>query len=81
MREGGGVLNPAERITPMQGLRAVTVDAAWQCHLDHVCGSLEVGKAADMVILEKDPTKVAPDTIQSIKVHSTWLEGAQRFSA
>jgi len=81
MREGGGVLNPAERIMPMQGLRAVTVDAAWQCHLDHLCGSLEVGKAADMVILEKDPTRVAPDMIQSIKVHSTWLDGERRFSA
>lgn len=81
MNEGGGTLNPAERITPLQALRAVTLDAAWQCHLDDVCGSLERGKSADMVVLEKDPTLVDPATIRSIRVHSTWLEGQQRFSA
>jgi predicted amidohydrolase YtcJ len=80
MREGGGVLNPGERISPMQGLRAVTIDAAWQCHLDHLCGSLEPGKAADLVVLEKDPTAVAPDAIQSIKIHSTWLDGQRRYA-
>ncbi len=81
MREGGGVLNPAERITAMQGLRAVTIDAAWQCNLDHLCGSLEPGKAADLVVLEKDPVTVSPDAIQSIRIHSTWLDGRRRFAA
>ena len=81
MREGGGTLNPEERINPQEALRAVTLDAAWQCHLDHVCGSLERGKAADLVVLEKDPTRVPADEIQSIRVHSTWLEGTRRFSA
>jgi hypothetical protein len=80
MREGGGVLSPGERITPMQGLRAVTIDAVWQCHLDHLCGSLEPGKAADLVVLEKDPTAVSPDAIQSIKIHSTWLDGQRRYA-
>ena len=81
MNEGGGVLNPAERISPMQAIRAVTVDAAWQCHLDHVCGSLVLGKAADLVVLERDPVTVAPTDIQSIKIHSTWLDGERRFAA
>ncbi len=78
MREGGGVLNPAECITPIQALRAVTIDAAWQCHLDATCGSLEPGKAADLVVLERDPTRVPHDEIQSIEVHSTWLNGIMR---
>ncbi|MEI6441048.1 MAG: amidohydrolase [Alphaproteobacteria bacterium] len=81
MIDGGEVLNPAERITPMQAIRAMTIDAAWQCHLDHVCGSLEKGKAADFVVLEKDPNLVPPDEIQKIAIHSTWLDGARRFSA
>jgi hypothetical protein len=59
----------------------VTIDAAGQCHLDHVCGSLAIGKAADLVVLEKDPTTVASTEIQSIKIHSTWLGGEKRFSA
>ncbi len=81
MNEGGGILNPAERISPLQAIRAMTLDAAWQCHLDAVCGSLEVGKAADLVVLEKDPATVQASDIQAIKIHSTWLDGEKRFSA
>jgi predicted amidohydrolase YtcJ len=81
MREGGGVLNANECITPLQAIRAMTIDAAWQCHLDHLCGSLEVGKVADFVVLERDPTQVAPKEISKIAIHSTWLDGERRFSA
>jgi predicted amidohydrolase YtcJ len=79
MNEGGGILNPDECISPTEALRAVTIDAAWQCHLDDTCGSLEVGKAADLVVLERDPTTASPDTLRSIRVHSTWLAGEARF--
>lgn len=81
MREGGGVLNAQECITPLQAIRAMTLDAAWQCHLDHLCGSLEVGKVADLVVLERDPARVPPDEISKIAIHSTWLDGERRFSA
>jgi predicted amidohydrolase YtcJ len=77
MNEGGGILNPAECISPLEAIRAVTIDAAWQCHLDDTCGSLEVGKSADLVVLERDPTTVSPDTLRSIRVHSTWLGGQE----
>lgn len=80
MRESGDILNPKECITVMDGIRAMTIDAAWQCHLDHLCGSLEVGKVADFVVLEKDPIQVRSDEIQGIRVHSTWLDGEKRFS-
>ena len=79
MNEGGGILNADECISPLQALRAVTIDAAWQCHLDDTCGSLEVGKAADLVVLERDPLTVPPDSLRSIRVHSTWLAGEGRF--
>jgi len=79
MNEGGGILNPDECISPIQALRAVTIDAAWQCHLDDTCGSLEVGKAADLVVLERNPTTASPDSLRSIRVHSTWLAGEGRF--
>lgn len=39
----------------------------------------EIGKAADLVVLERDPTTVLPDTLRSIRVHSTWLAGEGRF--
>nr|WP_244641899.1 amidohydrolase [Chelatococcus reniformis] len=78
MRDGGEVLNPAERVSPEAGLRMVTADAAWQCHRDFT-GVLAAGKAADLVILDKDPTKVDPSTIKDIPVRETWLDGERRF--
>lgn len=81
MREGGGVLNPAERISVDEALRAVTIDAAWQCRTDHIVGSIEPGKYADLVLLDHDPYSVDPGEISAIKVSETWFEGRRRFSA
>ena len=49
--------------------------------MDDICGSLEFGKYADLTVLEKDPTKVDPMNIESIKVSETWLDGEQRVGA
>ncbi len=46
------VLNPNERITVEQGIRAMTSDAAWQCHMDDIVGTLEIGKYGDLVVLD-----------------------------
>ncbi len=81
MAENGEVLNGDERLTVEQALRAVTIDAAWQCRSDELTGSLEVGKAADLVLLEDDPTRVDPTTISRIAVSQTWLDGRPRFKA
>ena len=59
----------------------MTSEAAWQLFSDHEIGSLEVGKLADLVILEKDPRKVAPDEIKNIKVMETWMDGSQVYRA
>ena len=42
-------------------------------------GSLEAGKYADLVILEKDPRKVEPTEISEIKVLETWLNGERVY--
>ncbi len=81
MKDGGEVLTPEECITPQQAIRAVTLEAAWQCRQDQVLGSLSVGKYADLVVLEDDPMTVDPGKISSIKVSETWLEGAPRKAA
>jgi predicted amidohydrolase YtcJ len=81
MREGGGVLNPAERISVDDALRAVTIDAAWQCRTDHIVGSIQPGKYADLVLLDRDPYSVDPSEIGAIRISETWFEGRRRFSA
>jgi len=66
---------PGERIGVERALRAITVDAAYVLGIDRELGSLEVGKLADLAILDDDPTAVAPSAIRKIKVVGTVLGG------
>jgi hypothetical protein len=81
MRDGGEVLGPDQRIPVEQALRAMTIDAAYQARIDHAVGTLEVGKYADLVVLEEDPMKVDPTRLSQIKVRETWVEGEKKFSS
>jgi len=78
-KEPGHVLAPKEKVSVEAAIRAVTINAAWQCHSEHEIGSLEKGKLADFVILESDPRKVEPTRISNIKVSETWMNGKQVF--
>ncbi len=80
MAEGGDVLNADERIPVDAALRAITIDAAWQCRSDDETGSIEVGKFADLVLLEDDPTAVDPTAISAIAVSQTRLAGEIRHT-
>ena len=80
-KEPGNVLAPQERVSVEAAIRAVTINAAWQCFSEHEIGSLEKGKLADFVILESDPRKVKPTEISGIKVSETWMNGKQVFKS
>jgi predicted amidohydrolase YtcJ len=69
------VLGENERISVDRAFHAVTIDAAYQLHMDHLIGSLEVGKYADMTVLDDDPYTVAPESIKDINVWGTILGG------
>lgn len=71
----GGVLGPDQRITPMEALKSQTIWAAEQYEEQASRGTLEVGKLADLVILDKNPLKVDPMAIKDIKVVETIKEG------
>jgi predicted amidohydrolase YtcJ len=75
----GIVIGSGEKITPYQALLAVTNYAAYQIKEEKSKGSLEVGKLADMVILDKNPLKVLPTTIKDIVVLETIKEGVSIF--
>ena len=68
-------LGPDQAVTVDDAIRAVTIDAAYQLFADDLVGSLEVGKQADLVILEKNPRQTAPADIRNIKVKGTWIDG------
>jgi hypothetical protein len=80
-KEPDYVLAPEETISVESAIRALTSEAAWQLFSDHEIGSLEVGKLADLVILDNDPRKVDPDAIKDIKVLETWMDGKQVYRA
>ena len=75
------VLAANERASIQVAIRALTSEAAWQVGSEHEVGSLEAGKLADMIILDKDPRKVEPETIKNIKVLETWMDGKQVYKA
>ncbi len=75
MSGSGQLIGPDERITPYQALRAVTATAAYQLKEEKTKGTLESGKLADLVILEKNPLAVEPTSIKDIAVVETIKEG------
>ena len=72
------VLGSKERISVDDAIRAVTIDAAYQMMSDHEVGSLEAGKLADFVVLEKNPRTTDPVQIADIKVLETWVGGKRQ---
>ena len=80
-KEPDYVLAPEERVPVETAIRAVTSYAAWQCHSEREIGSLEAGKLADFVVLDRDPRKVAPTSIHEIPVRETWMNGARVYPA
>ena len=66
---------PEQRIGVEEALRAYTVDAAFASFDEKLKGSLERGKLADIVILDRDLTQIAPETIRDAKVLFTIVGG------
>ena len=75
LTSSGKVLGPDQRIGVMEALRGVTINGAYMQRLEDKIGSLEKGKLADMVILDKDPTKVDPVKLKDIMVEETIVGG------
>ena len=71
----GAEIGPDQRVTPLEGLKAMTIWAAEQYGEQDAKGSLEAGKLADLVILDKNPLKVDKMAIKDIRVVETIKEG------
>ena len=56
----GVLLGPDQRVTPMETLKAITINAAYEYREENSKGSLEPGKLADLVILDKNPLESTP---------------------
>ena len=78
---GGVVIGPDQRVTPLEALQAITINAAYQYAEEGSKGSLEPGKLADLVILDRNPLAVDPMTIKDIQVVETIKEGRTIYKA
>ena len=76
----GDILGPQHRVDVMTTLKAMTLWSAWQHFEENTKGSIETGKLADLIILDKDPTAIDPETIDQIKIVETIKEGTTVFA-
>jgi predicted amidohydrolase YtcJ len=77
----GEIIGPDERVSAYEALKAITVNVAYWYREEDRKGTLEAGKLADLVILDKDPLKVEPMAIKDIKVVETIKEGKSIYNA
>jgi len=75
----GEEIGPDQRVSAYEGLKCMTEWAAEQYDEQEQKGTLEAGKVADLVILDRDPLKVAPLEIREIKVVETIKAGQTIF--
>ena len=73
------MLGAEQTITVKEALKAVTVNGAYQIFEEDRKGSIAAGKAADLVILEKNPLTVPKDELREIRVLETIKSGDTIF--
>ena len=75
----GQIIGPDERISPYEALKALTEWAAYQHFEENTKGTIETGKVADFVILDKNPLKIDPSELQNLVVMETIKEGVKVY--
>jgi predicted amidohydrolase YtcJ len=81
--EPGAPVQPreSERLSVEALVRGFTIDAAYQLHLENEIGSIEAGKKADLVVLEKDIFAIDPYDLHDTRVLMTLLGGRVVYEA
>lgn len=74
-----GRMHPEEALTREQAIRFYTGNNAYLLFLEKETGSLEPGKRADFIVLDRDILTCSVDDIRNIQVKQTWLDGQVVF--
>ena len=75
------VVNPAECISLQQAVKAGTINVAYELDLDKITGSIEVGKSAELVLIDRDIEATPADKLAEIKVVETVFKGKTVYKA
>ena len=76
----GQVVGPEEAISVMDAIRVYTLNGAYLSKEEGIKGSIEVGKLADMIVLERDILTIPEDEIKDLKVSTTIVGGKIVYS-
>ncbi|MBU9713508.1 amidohydrolase [Evansella tamaricis] len=76
----GSVLGEDQKIDVITALKSMTIYGAWLNFEEDIAGSIEIGKQADFIIVDKDPLKVNVDDIKDISILSTFISGKEVYS-
>jgi predicted amidohydrolase YtcJ len=75
LTSSGKKLGDAECISVAGALYAITMGAAFTLSMDHLIGSIDIGKYADFCVLGDDPTAVPPEALKDVPVRGTVIGG------
>ncbi|SDC48471.1 hypothetical protein SAMN05428966_101899 [Massilia sp. PDC64] len=70
---------PEQEMSLKEAFRCFTLDAAYAGHQEKTLGSLETGKYADFIVVDRDLFKISPYDIHKIGVLETWVGGRQVY--
>jgi len=75
------VFLPEQRLDLPTALAAFTMGSAYVNHLDDDTGSIEVGKAADLAVIDRDLFALAVEEIASARVEQTFVAGERVYAS
>ncbi len=76
----GDIIGPGQRVDVMTAIKSMTIWPAWQHFEENEKGSIEVGKLADFVVLDKNPLTIDPEQLDTIRVAQTIKQGVVVYS-
>lgn len=79
--DSGQSLDAREAVTVTEALHAYTTLGAYSGREEAVKGSLEIGKLADLAVLDRDLFAIPAEEIRAVRVRQTFVGGVERFHA
>jgi hypothetical protein len=71
----GDVLYAPEGVEPLEAIKAYSIDGAYAAWEEDIKGTIEPGKLADLVVIDRDPTEIDRDDLRNVKNLMTIVNG------